>query len=124
VIDFAHFHEIADRREAGEADGFETLNLVAERAGKLTVDVEWAAAHAGDGAHFLDARIGEFADDEGLPGTERVLKNAGDLDDERLDLLTLENGPDLTALAGFDFGERESRSVGRLSAERSGEQDE
>jgi hypothetical protein len=79
----AHFGEVGGGREARVAHGFETLNLVAQRADELAVDVERAAAHAGGGAHLLHARIGEFADDQRFAGAEGVAHDAGHLHAER-----------------------------------------
>ena len=122
VVERTDFHEVADGGKTGEADGFKALDLVAERAGEFAVDVERAAAHAGDGAHFLDARIGEFADDQGFAGAEGVLEDAGDFDGEGLDFLALENSPDFAALTGLDLGEGKRGGIGRLGEDRDGEE--
>ena len=111
---FADLGEVGGGREAGIADGLEALDLVAEGAGEFAVDVERAAAHAGDGAHFLDAFVGEFADDERFAGAEGVADDPGDFDAERLGLGAAENRPDLAALAGLELVEGDRRAAGGL----------
>jgi hypothetical protein len=113
---FADFGEVGGGGEAGEADGLETLNLVAEGTGEFAVNVEGAAAHAGDRTHFLDTLVGEFADDEGLAGAEGVAEDAGDFDGEGLGFGATKDGPDFTALAGFDVVEGEGGGVNGLDA--------
>jgi hypothetical protein len=120
----AHFGEIGGGSETGVPHRFETLNLVAQCAGEFAVDVERAAAHAGDRAHLLHARIGELADDERLAGTERVAQDTGDLDLEGLGLRALENGPHFALLTGLQFVERKDRGVRGLGGERPGERGE
>jgi hypothetical protein len=128
----ADFDEVGGGRETGVAHGLETLDLVAERAGEFAVDVERAAAHAGDGAHVLHARVGETAEDERFAGAEGVADDAGDLDREGLRRVALENRPDFAGRAGAEVGEREDRGVvgwgggkaegGRLKAEKNSEE--
>jgi hypothetical protein len=105
----ANLGEIGRRGEAGVANGFEALDLVTESTGEPAVDVERTAAHAGDGAHILDARVGELAEDEGLARTEGVADHAGYFDVKRLGLGAAKDGPNLAALAGPEFVERNGR---------------
>jgi hypothetical protein len=102
------------------SDGFEPLDLITQRTGETSVDVERTATHAGDGAHVLNARIGELADNQGLSRAEGVADYAGDLDLERFGLGAAENGPDLATLARAKFIDRNSgdRHRGGLGAER------
>jgi hypothetical protein len=103
------------------ADGFESLDLITQGTGETSVDVERAATHAGNGAHVLNARIGELANNQGLSRAEGVADHAGDLDLERFGLGAAENGPDLATLARAKFIDRDGgdRSRGGLGAERS-----
>jgi hypothetical protein len=102
------------------ADGFEPLDLITQRTGETSVDVERTATHAGDGAHVLNARIGELADNQGLSRAEGVADHARDLDLERFGLGAAENGPDLATLARTKFinGNGGDRNRGGLGAER------
>jgi hypothetical protein len=110
----ADLGEIGGGGEAGEANGLEALDLVTEGAGEFTVNIERAAAHAGDGTHFLDTLVGEFADDKGFAGAKGVAHDAGDFDGEGLGLGAAEDGPDFATLAGFEFVERERGGVDGL----------
>ena len=114
----ADFGEVGGGREAGVADGLEALDLVTEGTGEFAVDVERAAAHAGDGAHFLDALIGEFTDDHGFARSEGVAQHTGDLDGESLGFGAAENGPDLAALTGLEFVDRNRGRAGGLETRR------
>lgn len=98
------------------ADGFEALDLVGEGSGEAAVDVEGAAAHAGDGAHFLDAGVGEFGEDHGFAGAEGVVDDADDGDVERFGFGALEDGPDLALHAGVEVGQGENGCVAGLGA--------
>ena len=123
--DLLDFAEIGDGGEAGVAHGFEALNLVGEGAGEASVDVEGAAAHAGDGAHVLDAGIGEFAKDHRFTGAEGVVDDTGDFDGEGLGFGAGEDGPDFADHAGAEFVEGERVGVGgRLGKESCGEDGE
>jgi hypothetical protein len=108
------FEHVIDRREARVAHGFKALDLVGKDADQLAVDVERAAAHAGDGAHQLDPRVGEFAEDHALARPERVAEHAGDLDREGLGVAALEDGPDLALHARLQLVQRENGGVLRL----------
>jgi hypothetical protein len=101
--------------------GLEALDLITERTGETTVDVQWAAAHAGDGAHLLHPFIGQFANDEGLARSEGVAEDPCDFHRERLRLGALENSPDFPSLAGLELGERIKRCVRGLRHHDPGE---
>jgi hypothetical protein len=113
----ADFQHIADRRETGVTHGLEALDLIREHPGELAADVERAAAHAGDGAHALHARVGEFAEDHALARAEGVAEDAGDLHGEGLRVAALEDGPDLALHTRLQFDQRQDRRVGRLGAQ-------
>jgi hypothetical protein len=106
-----HLLEIGGGREAGVPDRFEALNLLTERAGELSIDVEWTAAHAGDRTHLLDTRISELANDERLSRAQGISENAGDLDRKRLRLSPLKNRPDYALLARLQLVEWKVGSV-------------
>ena len=108
----ADLGEIGGGREAGVAHGLEALDLVTEGAGEFALDVERAAAHAGDGAHVLHAGIGELAEDDGFAGAEGVADDAGYFDVKRFGFGAAEHGPDLAVLAGAEVVEG-NRGEGR-----------
>ena len=102
-----------DRRDAaerllGEAPG------VGDRAHQLAVDVDRAAAHAGDDAGELDARILGADQDDVLLGQE-VPHHRDDPDLERLRLGALEDGERLADHPRLHVGERHD---GRRRARR------
>ena len=119
----ADLDHVVDRREARVAHGLEMLDLVGEDAGQLAVEVERAAAHAGDGTHELHARVGEFAKNQTFARAEGVAQNTCHLDAKRFRRAAFENGPDLALHARLQLVDRNQRRIGRLSHERQWKRD-
>ena len=96
-----------DRRHAAERLLGEAPR-VGDGAHQLAVDVDRAAAHAGDDSAVLDARVLGADQDDVLLGQE-VSHHRDDADLERLRLAALEHGQRLADHAGLHGGKRHDR---------------
>jgi hypothetical protein len=101
---------IQDCFDGGDAsNGFlgEDAQFQRESACKFAIEVDGAAAHAGDDTSVLDFGAFELDEDDGLLRTEKVVQDAEDFEIEFFDLIAREDGVGVTLHARADLAEWE-----------------
>jgi hypothetical protein len=110
AADRADLQNILDGRDARDRLFGKIAQAVGHRADELAVDVDRAAAHAGDDPALVQFRREQLGDDQVLVGSELV-KDAQHLEFEGFDGAALEDGFALAFHPGPDL--RQFHYIGR-----------
>ena len=104
VADLEH---LLDGSDAGDRILGELADAVAESADQLAVDVDGAAAHAGDDASVLRLFAVQASEDHVLAGADGILQHAKDFDVHGFGRYALEDGVSDAAESAVNFSKRE-----------------
>ena len=113
VADVEH---LLDGGDAGDRLFAELANAVAERTEEAAIDVDGAAAHAGDDAGVLGLGAVEAGEDHVLAGASAPVEEAEDFDIHGLGLGAFKDGPGGAVEAAVDFREGEDSGAGGRGA--------
>ena len=103
---------LGDRRDAGDRLLRKLAELIRNRADQLAVDVDGAAAHAGDDPRLRQGAALETRQDQVALGRDDALQRADDVDPELLDPVALEDRAPDADHAGFHVGHGHQRVAG------------
>jgi hypothetical protein len=99
---------VFDRRDA--ADGFlgENAEFQRQRSSQFSIQIDRAAAHAGDDAGVLDFFAFELHQNNGLLRAQKIRHDADDFEVELFDLIAGENCEGVALHAWADLAERQN----------------
>ena len=108
----AYLEHLFNRRDAGDRFLAELADAIGERAEQLAVDIDRAAAHAGNHPRVFGLGADEPGEDHVLSGTEGVVQQAEDFDLHRFGLGALKDGIGDAAKAAVHLAERKNPGGG------------
>ena len=108
--------DILNGRDAGDRLLGEDAELQGERPRELALEINGAAAHAGNDAGVLDFWPLKLNEDDGLLWAEEILKHTQDFEVELLDLVAGKDGVGVTLHAGLNLANRKDFRLLRVES--------